>query len=259
MPESFYVTDGDGFRSTTLTRGPWDPDAQHASPPAALIGRVVERHLPRDDLRVARLTCDILRPVPITPVTVAVRTVREGRSAWRVEASLATDGAEAVRASALLLRTAQPPLSATVPAEGPPPGPETGVVRPFFPVGWDEGYHTATDIRFVAGAFTEPGPATVWLRTRVPLVDDEEPSPLVRALLVADVGNGASATLDFRRYVFVNADLTVHLHRYPAGDWVCLDAVTATDAAGIGLAVSRLADTGGGIGRALQSLFVAER
>lgn len=259
MPESFYETDGDGYRSTALTRGPWDREAQHASPPAALLGRAVERHVGRDDLHVARATFDLLRPLPIDRVTVATRTVREGRNAWRVDAALSCGGAEMIRASVLLLRVADQPLPDAVPAGGPPSGPDTGRVVPFFPVSWDEGYHTATDIRFVAGSFTEPGPATAWLRPRVPLVDDEEISPLVRALLVADVGNGASATLDFTRYVFVNADLSVHLHRYPAGEWVCLDAATATEPAGIGLAVSRLADTDGVIGRALQTLYVAER
>jgi hypothetical protein len=65
--------------------------------------------------------------------------------------------------------------------------------------------------------------------------------------------------LDWRRHLFINADLTVHLYRYPAGEWVCLDAQTLIDAAGIGLADTALLDEAGTIGRAAQSLFVAER
>ena len=54
-------------------------------------------------------------------------------------------------------------------------------------------------------------------------------------LIAADSGNGISSTLDFRRYLFINVDLTVHLHRLPAGEWVCLDAVTVPEPTGVGL------------------------
>ena len=76
------------------------------------------------------------------------------------------------------------------------------------------------------GAFRELGPATVWMRMRHPLVAGEEPTPLQRVLAAADSGNGVSATLDLARYLFINVDLSVHLHRLPAGEWVCLDAIT---------------------------------
>jgi hypothetical protein len=65
--------------------------------------------------------------------------------------------------------------------------------------------------------------------------------------------------LDFDRYVFINTDLTVHLVRYPAGEWVCLEAVTSIDSTGIGLADTALHDEQGRIGRSAQSLFVSAR
>ena len=105
----------------------------------------------------------------------------------------------------------------------------------------------------------EPGPAVVWMRSRVPVVAGEQLTPLQRVLVVADSGNGVSATLDWRRFLFINVDLTVHLHRLPAGEWVCLDAVTTPEADGIGLADTALSDEGGLIGRAVQTLLVAER
>ena len=115
------------------------------------------------------------------------------------------------------------------------------------------------DYRFVSGAFRVPGPATVWMRMRQPLVVGEEPSPLQRVLAAADSGNGVSATLDYSRFVFINVDLTVHLHRMPATDWVCLDAITIPEREGVGISDTALYDERGPIGRAAQTLLIAER
>ena len=123
----------------------------------------------------------------------------------------------------------------------------------------DVGYHTAMEYRFVTGAFLELGPAVVWMRMRHPLVDGEEPTPLQRVLVAADSGNGVSAALDYRRYLFINTDLTVHLHRMPETEWVCLDAVTRLDSAGIGMSDTELWDERGRIGRAAQTLLVRQR
>jgi hypothetical protein len=82
---------------------------------------------------------------------------------------------------------------------------------------------------------------------------------LARALVAADFGNGVSRVLDFESHLFVNTDLTVHLHREPAGEWVLLDARTRVEEAGTGLAWSALSDERGPIGIAAQSLFVAAR
>jgi hypothetical protein len=258
---SFYrqVAD-DRFESAPLTRGPWDAGSQHAGPPAALIGRAIERRPgARADARVARITFDIARPVPIGPLTVSTRVVRAGRSVEVVEAELTPDGGPvAMRATAVLIRTAGQ-AAPGVPGVAPLPGPESSSSRPFFPMPYDQGYHTAMETRFAAGSFLEPGPATCWLRMRVPLVEGEEPSPLTRVLVAADSGNGVSNVLDFRTHLFVNADLSVHLHRYPVGEWVCLDARTVVDAGGIGLADTALHDQAGSLGRAAQSLFVATR
>ena len=115
------------------------------------------------------------------------------------------------------------------------------------------------EIRFVSGAFLEVGPAVAWLRMRHPLVGGEEPSPLQRLLIAADVGNGISGAVDFRRFVFVNVDLTVQIERLPEGEWVCVDAVTLPRPRGNATAESVLGDERGRLGRAMQTLLVAER
>jgi hypothetical protein len=259
--DAFYAPDRDLFRATELTRGPWDPGAQHAGPPAALLGYALERLPDAGEFQIGRVTVEILRSVPIAPVRVDARVVRPGRRVQLLEAELSdAEGEPLMRARAWRIRTAAveiPPQAAV--RDQPPPPPEQSAPTPFFPTGEEHGYHSAMEIRFASGEFLEPGPATVWLRMRQPLVAGEEPTPLQRTLVVADVGNGVSAALDFRRFLFINVDLTVQLERMPAGEWICADAVTLPQRNGVGTAESVLFDRQGRIGRGLQTLLISER
>ena len=272
MPASFFEPDGDAFVATELTRGPWDPDAQHAGPPAALIAREVES-LPADEPRiVGRLTYEILRPVPIGRLWVDARVARPGRSVDMVEATLRDDDNDLVHARAWRLRSSNVDLDGELDWDGQggdavlrrdkaPPGPRDGEAFDveFFPTGQSVGYHTAMEYRFVAGSFTRPGPATAWLRMLHPLLPGEEPSPVQRVAIAADSGNGISSPLDFRRFIFINVDLTIHLGRPPSGEWICLDSTTIPDPSGIGITDTALYDERGALGRAAQTLLVAER
>jgi hypothetical protein len=261
VPDAFYEPDGDLYAATELTRGPWDPGAQHAGPPAALLGREIELLPDAAEFQIGRISFDILRSVPIAPLRVSARVLRPGRRVQLVEAELSDAAGEPLmRASAWRIRIAPVDLpEEAIATPAPPPGPEQGGEVEFFATGQKLGYHTAMECRFISGGFVEVGPALVWLRMRQPLVAGEEPSPLQRVLVAADVGNGVSATLDYRRYLFINVDLTVHLERMPAGEWVCVDAVTLPRPSGVGTAESVLSDGEGRIGRALQTLLVSER
>lgn len=261
MFAAFYEREGELFRATELTRGSWDPGAQHAGPPAALLGYAIEQLPESDEFQVGRVTFEILRSIPIAPVRVEARVVRPGRRVQMVEAELSdAEGEVLMRARAWRIRTAEIEIPPEALVAGDPP-PPPGQAKPanFFPTGQEHGYHSAMEVRFVSGDFVEPGPAVVWLRMRRPLVAGEEPTPLQRTLVVADVGNGVSASLDFRRYLFINVDLTVQLERMPTGEWVCVDAITLPRPSGIGTAESVLSDAHGRIGRGLQTLLVSER
>lgn len=279
-PDSFYRPLPGGFESLPGTRGPWDAESQHAGPPAALVGRAIEScggiGDDASERLVVRVAIEILRPVPIAPVGVSARVIRPGRRVDMVEASLTDDeGRELVSARGWrMLRNeielpaglasadpASPAQGAGLPGGGPAPPPPAELERAdaFFPTGHEIGYHSAMEYRFASGSFLDPGPATTWMRMRQPLLPGEKPSPLQRVLIAADTGNGISATLDFDRYLFINVDLTVHLHRMPVGEWVCLDSLTIPEPTGVGLADTMLLDERGPIGRAAQSLLVAER
>ena len=259
MAEAFYEPDGDGLAATELTRGPWDPGAQHAGPPSALLGREIERLDGAEELQVARIAVEILRPVPIGPVRVEARVVRPGRRVQLVEATLSGGGEPLMLARAWQIRATELELGEAAAEERQPQPPEEGIEPRFFDTGQEVGYHTGMEWRSVGGSFVDPGPATVWMRMAAPLVAGEEPTPLQRVLIAADVGNGISAVLDWRSHVFINVDLTVHLERLPAGEWVCVDAVTIPQRTGIGTAESVLLDRDGRIGRAAQSLLIDRR
>ena len=253
---AFYVPVRPGtVRATEHTVGPWASTDQHAGPPSALLTRELESVLPADG-RLARVTVDLLGAVPVGELDVRSRILRPGRAVQLAEAELVAGGRVVARAGAwwhLLGDTTAVGLPADPP---PPPLPEArGAERSE----WPGGYLQAMEWRWVSGHFAEPGPATVWSRMRIPLVEDEEPTPTQRVMTTADSGNGASSTLSPDSWLFINTELTVHLLRPPVGEWICLDAVTAIGPSGGGLATSRLSDVDGPVGRGAQALVVRPR
>ena len=262
MAEAVFIPAGDGrFTASELARGPWDPGAQHGGAPAALLMYGFERAPAAEGLQIARVTYEFMRPVPLGELDMRVDVIRPGRRVQLLEGSLLTsDGTEVVRARALQVQRADPGAaqpSGDRPAVGPDEGrldapPVVSPDRPFF------GTH-AMEIRFVAGAFNQPGPATVWFRLRVPVVDGEDPTPLQRLAAASDFGNGISAVLPWTEWVFINPDLTVYVDRPPDGEWVCLDAHTRIASGGVAVAESVISDGQGIVGRAIQALLVASR
>jgi hypothetical protein len=256
--DPIFRRDGDVFVPSGHTRGPWDPGAQHGGAPAALLAEALRQ----DGMHVARLAYDFLGPVPLEPLRVQTRVARPGRRLQLVEAELLVAEAPVMRARATLLRRAHVELPPGPDAEAVPGGgPELGVHSPFPGEATDaEGFHrTAMEIRFTGGTGYGPGPALAWFRFARPLVDADAPSAVALVAAAADFGNGVSRVLEFEDYLFVNTDLSIHLHREPEGEWVLLESRTRVEPHGAGLATSRLYDERGPIGVAAQSLFVAER
>ena len=252
---SFYVAEGSQFVSSELTRGPWNPEYQHAGPPSALLACVVERSLP-PEMAVARLTVELLRPIPLATFQITTQVLRAGRKVQWLSADLLSAGTVLARAHAVAIRTAELPL----PVKGDPVADPVASPADSAPFQFDffrseVGYHTGMEGRLARGRVGK-GPVAMWMRMRYPLLPGEAPSPLQRVMIASDSGNGVSQVLDPRRFTFVNPDLTVYLHRPPAGEWVCLDARTIPQERGIGLADTRLLDEEGPIGRSVQSLVI---
>jgi Thioesterase-like superfamily len=261
MAAVYEERDGSVF-ATELSRGPWDPAAQHGGAPAALLMREFEQ---LDDgldgqgaLAISRVTYELLRPVPLGELRVQASVVRPGRRVQLLEGSIwAPDGTEVVRARALRVVRAGVTAGAV---EAPPEGPSAGRPNDFRgPVSLSLFPRDAMEIVFVAGSFYSLGPSTAWFRLRVPILDGEEPSGLQRLAAAADFANGIATPLSWADYVFINPDLTLYVEREPVGEWICLDASMRVAADGVGVSEAVLYDTAGRVGRSMQSLYVAAR
>ena len=139
------------------------------------------------------------------------------------------------------------------------PGPELGVEPADLLGGRVNAFVGGLTLRVVKGAFRKPGPGAIWFRAHRPIVDGEAPSPLMRAAMTSDFCNGVSSVLDFRRWTFINADISINLARPPVGEWILLDAQTWLGANGSGIAFAKLGDERGYFGRAVQSLVIEPR
>ena len=256
--DTFFRKLGDDrFEATQWTRGPWSPVDEHAGPPSALLaGRLEE--MAGDSFRVARVAIEVTRPVPIGTLRLERSFRREGRSVKVMAGHLFDQVRKLVMSAEALalgiveldLETERPPMDEPSPAD-------SAVVQ--FPFqDSDPGYAAAMELRFGRGGFGD-GDVMAWMRMRMPLLDDTEPSPLERVLVAADSGNGVSQRVSPFEFTFVNPDLTVTLHHPAEGDWVGLAARTYLDRAGAGVADTRLYDQRGPIGRGIQTLLIRSR
>jgi hypothetical protein len=175
-----------------------------------------------------------------------------------VEVSLWRDEDEVARVTALRIRRAEVdvPEINELPPHTLPDTP--GVWNPPYRSG--PAYHSdGVEIRTPSEARGERAPNWAWIRLKLPLVPEEEPSGLVRICAAADFPNGISYVVDARKITYVNPDLTAYLHRLPLGEWVMVDARTWLQPHGTGWAEGALYDEKGRIGRSVQGLLVEPR
>lgn len=247
------------FVSTDGTRSNWDPEIQHGSPPLALLTRAVENLAAGSELRIGRLTLDILGPIPVATVRVRARVDRPGRRISMMTAEMLTDRPDGsrrpvARVTAWLLAPSDTSDAAT---DRYPPLVE-GDPEPVAHA-WEgaPGYLQAVSWR--RQATPEGAAAEVWLSPLVPLVDSEPTTALQRLAMVVDSANGIGAALDPQQFVFMNTDTAVHLHRLPSGQDFGLRARGSIGPDGIGVTTAEIFDRQGFIGTSAQTLLVQRR
>jgi len=256
--DAIYRVDGNRVVTSPNAAGPWDARMQHGSAPAALVVWAAEAIPTPQPMSIARVTIDLMRPVPVAPLTLQTEILREGRKIQLCAVRLLAEDVVVVGATVLKIKTQAltlPPEVADLPVELPgldqsQPEPASFSSSPFV---------TGISLRAARGRFGVPGPGAIWYRVDRPLVEASPVSQAMRAVVAADFCNGTSAVLDFREWTFINADLTVSFARQPVGAWILLDAESWIGPDGAGLAMARLADERGYFGRAVQSLVIEKR
>ena len=255
---ALFERDGARYVPTQLARGPWSPKALHGGAPAALFATVCEQHDPGPAAFVARLTVELLRPVPLVPLVLDVRTIRPGKKVQWLAAALKDEhDHEVAHATVLRIRSDDVDTSGSVHPEVDAPPPPDAVEVMKFPFGEGAvGFWNVHDVRLVRGSWTEPGPGAAWFNLRCPVLPGEPISPIARVAAAADFGSGVCTPVRMTKAAAINPDLTVHVHRHPVGDWVCLESGGWAQPHGVGMAETRLHDERGVIGRSVQSLLV---
>ncbi|BBZ29043.1 thioesterase [Mycolicibacterium madagascariense] len=244
------------FESTLGTASNWNAEIQHGSPPLALMTKVIEELAAPSGLRVGRLLLDILGAIPVAPVRVRAWVDRPGTRISLVVAEMSplaegSRGRPVARVSAWLLA---PSDTSDVVTDRHPPlveGEPMAVTH-----GWHgaPGYLETITWRNQA---TPPGEAAIaWMSPLVPLVDAEETTGLQRLAMVVDSANGVGAALDPSRFVFMNTDTAVHLHRLPRGEDFAVRARGSIGPDGIGATTAEIFDRDGFIGTSAQTLLV---
>lgn len=255
MADAFFEPDGGRYIATELTRGPWHQDFQHAGPPSALLAHAIEAQA--DGQQVVRLGIDLFKPIPIAALRIEVTQRDGGRRRRVLEAVLTDDASDTPLARAQALLLSEPGLTLGKQPKHDPAAPKPVADCDPHDLGffrWDVGYHTAMELRLASGSLGS-GQSAVWMRQRVPLLPEAQPSGLQRLMAIADSGNGVSMVLNPREFSFVNPDLTVNIRRPPEGEWICLDARTHFQPGGLGMAESRLWDANGLVANGTQNLL----
>ena len=252
--EALFLPDGDAFVATVLTQGPWHDHAQYGGAPAALLTWAVEQVPTLVPMRLARITFDMHRVVPIERLRVHTEIARQGKKLQLVTATIHDErDLEVARATALRIRLGHGPAQNTDPRRPPitmpdMPGPER-LYRPRS----RNGFLDAMEIR-AGGEDT----ATAWYRATKPLITDEAWSPATRLAWAADFTANSGNYLDQRRWSCINPDLTIHLAREPEGAWMCVATRAWYERDGIGHARADLFDLDGWIGTCTTSSIVDE-
>jgi hypothetical protein len=257
--EAIYQVSGHRVETSGSAAGPWHDEMQHGAAPAALVAWAAEQ-LPADTpMRLARLSLDLCRPVPVGPLSIRTTIVRAGKKIQLATIDLLSNDGEVVRASVLRVRQSEVQSSEDVgrlPLDWPPPEASCDIppehrVRCRFLEG--------ISAKLASGPERIRGPTAMWFRANQPIIDGTPISAAMRAAIAADFCNGVSSPLDMQQWSFVNGDTTLHLARLPVGEWILVNAATILGGGGGGIASATPADRGGYFGRASQSLIIERR
>ena len=193
-------------------------------------------------MQVVRLTIDLLRPVPLAPITPEIIMVRDGKRIQVLSVSLSAGGT--VVAVCTTLRMRQGCLSVA----GLPDGRRS--MTPDRGVGATDPIREARShgARFAVEFLNEEAGTWLcnptWIRQQVEVIDGEKTVGLARLAFAADFASGVGRPWHLPVYG-INADITLNVIRLPESEWLCLDGRAWINPAGIGQVQATISDTSG--------------
>src|ERR1700716_1546463 len=226
--DAIYRVDGNRVVTSPKAAGPWDAGMQHGSAPAALAVWAAEAIPTAQPMRIARVTIDLMRPAPVAPLTLQTEILRDARKIQLCAVRLLAEDVIVVGATILKIKTQAltlPSELADLPVEL--PGPDQA--REEAPDFSASPFVTGISMRAARGQFGLPGPGAIWYRVDRALGECPPVSQTMRTVVAADFCNGTSAVLDFRKWTFINADLTISLARQTIRAWLLLDTASVVE------------------------------
>lgn len=249
--EAFCQSDGPGrYIPRPDARGPWDPNSLHARVLAGLVGHEVDTRWSDGGFHCARLTIDLYRLPTLKPAEITSKAIREGNRIRVVDLEYVSEGVSYARATAVLLkRTDNPVGTRWSPPDWDAPAPDS-LPAETPPNNIDSSWKPMWETRRMAGFRDRVEQGRAWLREVRPLLEGVELTPLVRAASMADWTN-PFANWGSEGLQFINADITLYLHRYPAGEWIGFEVTSHHSADGIAVGDCAMYDEQGAFGRSL--------
>jgi hypothetical protein len=233
---------------------PWMPGALSGAAVGPLIAALSEEVPTPCPMVTTRICTEFLRPVPMDALDFVTEIVREGRKQQILRIRLSARGKESVQATILRMRVEQ-----TAPA-APPPDFSPPSFWPFSSnIAADNPLTRRLDCYRISSNAYGPGISEVWLRYRGTVLEGRPLTPLVRAGLFADFGNGLAPIVRSEQFSFLNADISLHLARLPQGEWLNLKARTLGCGNGLATTCTELGDSQGQAGWSHQSLIIEPR
>src|SRR5260370_15569888 len=159
--DAIYRVDDNRVVTSPSAAGPWDPRMQHGSAPAALGVWAAEAIAAPVPMHIARVTIDLMRPVPVAPLTIETEVLREGRKIQLCAIKLLAYGVVVVGATVLKVKTQMqtlPPEIADLPVEL--PGPDQSMIEPANHAG--SPFTKCISMRDARCRFVMFGPAATW-------------------------------------------------------------------------------------------------
>lgn len=252
------------FRATDLTLGSWWPGAQHGGPPIGLLTRAISRHDHGENRQLARITVDILAPVPVGEIKVVSHLQKPGRHIELVGAEIrvaeSLEERTVARATGWRFSSAD---SSKVQSRAPNPYPSIDQIPSdpesrMFPDSYNVGFTGTVDWRIIEPR-ESPNPTAAWIRIPYPLVAGETTTPLEQVGTLADIANGMSARVDPKDWSFMNTDLTLNLLAPPTEEWLAMTSSSSIGPDGRGLCLGTIYDSAGLLGHITQTQFVRPR